>query len=62
MFWKEVFLCIGNLQSEAAYAHPENLYLFSIYKNPLFKLRNRTLTWNSYGNQTHQIKQVGDLY
>ena len=62
MFWKEVFLCIGNLQSEVAYAHPENLYLFSIYKNPLFKLRNRTLTWNSYGNQTHQIKQVGDMY
>ena len=62
MFWKEFFLCIGNLQSEAAYAHPENLYLFSIFKNPLFKLRNRTLTWNSYGNQTHQIKLVGDLY
>ena len=61
-FWKDVYLCLASLQSEVAYASPENFYLFSIFRNPLFKHGNRALVWNNFGNPGHSIRQVGDLY
>ena len=45
-----------------AYINPEFFYLFSIFRNPLFKHGNRALQWNNFGNPGHSIRQAGDLY
>ena len=61
-FWREVLLCLADLHTEASYALPEHFYLFPIFNNILFKNGNRTLKSGNFGNFTHQIQQVADLY
>ena len=61
-FWKNMLTSLANLQREAAFATPENFYLFSFFGNPLFKKGTRPIARTDLGNPGHYITQVGDFF
>ena len=61
-FWKNMLTSLANLQREAAFATPENFYLFCFFGNPLFKKGTRPIARTDLGNPGHYITQVGDFF
>ena len=61
-FWQNFLTSVSSLLKETPYALPENFYLLPVFNNPLFKTGRICLKNVGFGNPTHNIKLVADLY
>ena len=61
-FWQNFLTSVSSLLKETPYALPENFYLLPVFNNPLFKTGRICLRNVGFGNPSHNIKLVADLY
>ena len=61
-FWKNLLMCLANLENEASFALTESFSLMPLFNNPLFKNGRRALKRSNFGNPGHGIEQVANVY
>ena len=61
-FWSNVFKVASSMTTAAAYAMPNKLMLFPIFRNTLFKVGNRAIQSNVINGNNGRVNQVADFF
>ena len=61
-FWCDAIRVASDIIKSISYAQPNKIMLYPIFRNPLFKIGNRSIDSNAIAGNNGNIKQIADFF